>query len=125
MSNSAKNTAAAATPKDVKESKAEETTVPAQATEPKTEKKESISVDDVKVDVKEAKLTVVKRLKSVTEKLAKNKKAMILLGGAAVVAGLAIKNNRKALAGEPLDEEDDTVIGVEQPANPDDTTDSV
>lgn len=127
MSNTAKNTSAAATPKDVKD-KVEEKTVPAQNTAEHDVKPgiaDGIKTEETKDAQSEKKVSFVQRFKAVTEKLAKNKKAMILLGGAAVVAGLAIKNNRKALAGEPLDDEDTTVIGVEQPTNPDDTPDSV
>jgi hypothetical protein len=114
MSNTAKNTDAA-TPKDIKE-KVDEKTVPAQATEPKVE--EQTPAAD------EKKPSLVQRAKAAAEKLKQNKKALLILTGAAVVVGLTIKNNRKAVAVEPLDEAEDSVNGVE-PTNPDDTTDSI
>lgn len=114
MTNTAKNTAAAATPKDVKE-KVEEKTVPAQATaESKVEKQ----------DGEKSKPTLVQRAKAAAEKLKKNKKALLILTGAAVVVGLTIKNNRKAVTAETAEGEtlDDVEVTVE---NPDDTTDSL
>lgn len=117
MTNTAKNTTASTTPKDVKE-KVEEKTVPSQATEPKTGEKETKDAQS------EEKLTLVKRAKAAAEKLKQNKKALLILTGAAVVVGLTIKSNRKAVAVEPLGEAEGPINGVEG-TDPDETTDSL
>ncbi|QJD49771.1 hypothetical protein SEA_CLUBPENGUIN_47 [Streptomyces phage ClubPenguin] len=120
MSNTAKNSAAA-TPKDVKE-KVEEKTVPAQATaEPKVEQQDG---EQTPAADEKKKPSLVQRAKAAAEKLKQNKKALLILTGAAVVVGLTIKNNRKAVAVEPLDEAEGPINGVES-ADPDDTTDSL
>lgn len=69
------------------------------------------------------KLSLVQRAKAAAEKLKQNKKALAILGGALVVAGLTIKNNRKTTA-EPEVEEDVVEETTEIP-NPDDNTDSL
>lgn len=93
MTNTAKNSV---TPKTVSEKasepKIDETTVPAQATP--TEPKASV---DAQTDEK-TKPSLVQRLKSAAEKLKENKKALAILGASAVIAGLAIKNSRKAVS---------------------------
>lgn len=58
------------------------------------------------------KLSLVQRAKQAAEKLKHNKRAMVIVAGAAVVVGLAVKNSRKAVAVEVLDPEDTTVNGV-------------
>ena len=120
MSNTPKNV----TPKTVADKTAEsqtgeEKTVPAQAAEPKAEKKESISVDDIKVDVKEKKHSVVQRIKASFEGFKVNKKALAIVGATVVIAGLAVKNRRKAVAVEWLDPTDTEVNGVVDDENPD------
>jgi hypothetical protein len=45
------------------------------------------------------KLSLVQRAKAAAEKLKKNKKAMLIVAGAAVVVGLTVKNNRKVVTG--------------------------
>jgi hypothetical protein len=68
------------------------------------------------------KLSPVQRLKAAAEKLGKNRKAMLILGASAVVAGLAVKNSRKAVKVEVLDEDDTTINGV---GEDDETPDSL
>lgn len=74
------------------------------------------------------KLSLVQRAKAAAEKLKKNKKAMAILGGAAVVVGLTIRNvrkeNREAVSAETLDEVEGPVIGIDDPEVPGDNTDS-
>lgn len=115
MTNTAKNSAA--TPKTVTEAaeknRVDETTVPAQATPEKTVVEEVKETEPTTEETE--KLTLVQRLKTMAEKLKDNKKAMVILGGVAVIAGLAIKNNlkaAKAVSAEPLDAEDTTINGV-------------
>lgn len=91
---------------DVTDAPNEETvkaTVPNQATEPKA--------SDLKTG-EDVKPTFVQRLKSMTQKLTENKKAMAALGVTAAVVALAIKSSRKAVAAEPLDVTDTTINGV-------------
>lgn len=124
MTNTAKNTAAAsATPKDVKE-KVEEKTVPAQAqaTEPKVEEQDG---EQTPAADEKKKPSLVQRAKVAAEKLKQNKKALLILTGAAVVVGLTIKNNRKAVAAEPLDEVEGPINGVDEVTGPDDIADSL
>ena len=122
MSNTPKNV----TPKTVAEAKAsepktDETTVPAQASETKAEK-ESISVDDIKVEVRE-KVSLVQRLKAKVERLDKNKKAIIALAVSAAVFGVVVNNKRrKAVAVELLDPTDTSIIGVGEDAAEDGET---
>jgi hypothetical protein len=74
----------------------------------------------------EEKPSLVQRAKDAAEKLKQNKRSQLLLAGAVVCAGIAVKNaryNRKAV--EVLTPEDTTVNGVEGPVTPDDTTDSL
>lgn len=75
------------------------------------------------------KLSLVQRAKAAAEKLKKNKKAMAILGGAVVVAGLTVNANRKskreAVSAEPLDEVEGPVIGIDDPEVPGDNTDSL
>lgn len=68
----------------------------------------------------QAKPSLIQRAKTAAEKLTKNRKAMLFLGGAAIVAGLAVKNNRRKTVAteETLDDIEDTV------ENPDATDDS-
>lgn len=106
VSNTAKNTTSA-TPKDVKESvegKVEEKVIPAQSTQ---KEKAADAVEEV---CEAGKLTLLQRAKATAEKLKQNKKALLILTGAAVVVGLTIKNNRKVVAAESQDTEDVTVI---------------
>lgn len=69
------------------------------------------------------KLSLIQRAKAAAEKLKSNKKAMLFLGGAAVVVGLTIKSSRKAAAESIV--EDDVVEETTEIDNPDDTTDSL
>jgi len=81
----------------------------------------------VYVEAGPLKLTLVQRAKAAAEKLKKNKRSQLLLAGAVVCAGIAVKNaryNRKAADAEPLDEVEGPVVGVE-PVDPDETTDSL
>jgi hypothetical protein len=50
---------------------------------------------------------------------------MFFLAGAAVVIGLTIKNNRKAVKVEVVDPEDTSVEGVDDVTGPDETDDSL
>jgi hypothetical protein len=95
-------------------------TVPAQATGEDQDGEQTPKTGD-----ETEKLTLVQRAKALAEKLKQNKKAVLILTGAAVVVGLTIKNNRKAVSVEPLDEAEGPVIGTEGSENPDDTTDSL
>jgi hypothetical protein len=122
-----KNTAA--TPKTVKETveakSGEEAVIPAQTTEVKPGFADGIKVEDPKDAQSEEKTTLVKRAKAAAEKLKSNKKAMFFLAGAAVVIGLTIKNNRKAVKVEVVDPEDTSVEGVDDVTGPDETDDSL
>lgn len=71
------------------------------------------------------KLTLMQRAKAAAEKLKQNKKAVLILTGAAVVVGLTVKNNRKAVAVEPLGEAEGPINGVDEITGPDDSTDSL
>lgn len=62
-------------------------------------------VSTVYVEEQPLKLTLAKRVKAAAEKLKQNKKALLILGGAAVVVGLTVKNNRKAVSAEDEDQE--------------------
>lgn len=84
-------------------------------------KKNGLVVSTEYVEETPLKLTLIQRAKAAAEKLKQNKKALVILGGALVVAGLTIKNNRKTTA-EP--EVEETAETTEIP-NPDDTTDSI
>lgn len=113
------NNKSAVTPKTVAEGKAEkvveEKVIPAQTSEePKTGDQE---ISEAQSDEK---VTIVGRLKSAAEKLKNNRKAILILAGAAVVVGLAVKNN-KATAEEPVNETEDSEVDE----TPDDTTDSL
>jgi hypothetical protein len=66
-------------------------TIPTQTT---TEKGDDVEPEEVKGTDK---LSLVQRFKTATGKLAKNRKALLLLGASAVIAGLAVKNSRKAI----------------------------
>lgn len=136
MSNTAKNSAA--TPKTVAEgAEKQDVTVEAVAVDPKVEKttktvpsqstgeKETPKDAEAKTEETEWKPSVVQRLKAVAVKLKRNKKAMLIIGGAVVVVGLTIKNNRKAVSVEPLDEAEGPVVGVDETVDPDETTDSL
>lgn len=135
MSNTAKNSATPKTVAEAAEKNAvEETTVPAQTTagnsvkdNPKYQavngKYEKSNTETTGDAQSEEKLTLVQRVKATAEKLKKNKKAMLIIGGAVVVVGLTIKNSRKTVAAEAT--EDDVVEETTEIANPDDTTDSI
>jgi hypothetical protein len=58
------------------------------------------------------KLSVVQRAKAAAEKLGKNHKAMLILGASVVAVGLAVKNSRKDMKVEVLDDEDNTINGI-------------
>jgi phenylpyruvate tautomerase PptA (4-oxalocrotonate tautomerase family) len=68
------------------------------------------SVDYVKKHQK--KISLVQRIKASADKLKKNRKAMLILGASAVVAGLAVKNSRKVVVKvEDVDSEDTAIDG--------------
>lgn len=98
MSNTAKNP----TPKTVAqavaaEKKAEDATVPAQATEPKVE--DVVDTQNTEGDATDGKKkTVVQTLKAKIETLKKNKNAVIAIGLAAALTGVVINNKRRAAA---------------------------
>lgn len=73
-------------------------------------KSNDLVVSTVYMEEGPLKLSLVQRAKQAAEKLKKNKTAMVLVVGAAVVVGLTIKNNRKAVAVEALDEAEGSVI---------------
>lgn len=75
-------------------------------------KNNDLVVSTVYVEEGPLKLSLVQRAKAAAEKLKQNKKAMLIVAGAAVVVGLTVKNNRKAVSVETLDPEDDSVNGV-------------
>lgn len=72
------------------------------------------SLDYTKRTAESEKPSLVQRLKAAAEKLKENKKAMVILGASAVIAGLAIKNNRKKIpADDELEVTVETVEGDE------------
>lgn len=58
--------------------------------------------------------STLQRAKTAVEKFSKNQKAMFILGASIAAVGLAVKNSRKVVQVDALDEEDDTSTGVDE-----------
>ena len=94
-------------------------TIPSQTGESTTDDQE---IKDAQSDEK---LTLVQRLKSMTEKLKQNKKALLILGGAVVVTGLVVKNNRKPVDEKTTDETEGPITDIDSHEISDENPDSV
>lgn len=77
-------------------------------------KNDDLIVSTVYVEEESPKASLVQRAKQAAEKLKQNKRALAIIAGAAVVAGLAVKNSRKAVSVEPLDEAEGPINGVDE-----------